>query len=112
MRAKSFLIPAAAGLAFLLAAPAAAAGDDDAVTAPVFAGDLDLSQPADALRLRGRLARAASAVCLAPGMHGGRAYRAFQACRSDALGRAGLQADRAVAAARLRGGGRVQAARR
>ena len=109
MRAKLFTT-LALGAGLLAAAPVLA--NDDAVSMQVSATDLDLSNPADAQRLRARLARAATAVCIDPGMRGVQAARAFDTCRSEALSQAGLKADRAIAAVTVHGSGRVQTARR
>ena len=94
------------------AASPALAADDDAVSVPVGMADLDLSKPAGAARLRARLARAATAACAAPGTHGVHAQQAFGACKSAALGRANLRAERAIAAASMAGSAEIKTARR
>lgn len=99
-------------LAIGLAAASPAVANDDAVSVPVALADLDLSKPADAARLRTRLGRAATAACATPGTQGVHARQAFGACRSAALGKANLRAERAIAAANVSGGAKIKTARR
>lgn len=92
------------------AAPAAAA--DDALSLTVGTADLDLSKPADAARLRARLVRAATAVCVDPGTRGLQARLALDVCKSAALDGANFQAERAIAAAGTAGNAKIKTARR
>ena len=113
MRHALLLTVLAVGLA--AASPAAASpavANDDAVSVPVTLTDLDLSKPADAARLRTRLSRAATTACAAPGTQGVHARQAFGACRSAALSKAELSAERAIAAASQTPGTAIRTARR
>lgn len=109
MRNLPLTLLAALATSVIAAAPASA--DENAVAISVAIGSLDLSNPADAARLRSRLGRAAAAACVAPGTRGVHAYAAFGACRTQAMSAARLQADRAVASAQ-RPGGAARVARR
>jgi UrcA family protein len=95
-------------LALGAATPALA---NEAVSVPVLTADLDLSNPADAERLRSRLNRAANDVCEVRGERGAHAQMLFNSCRQDALKAASLQAERAIAA-NTGGGAQVRTARR
>ena len=110
MRVSLFPVIATVTAGLIAATPAFAI--NDVVSQVVRTRDLDLSVPADVERLRSRLARVARAVCWEPGVLGAQASAAYQACRRNALGKANLQADRAIAAATKRNGSNVRAARR
>lgn len=108
MRGINFIIVAA----LAASATAATAGtSDETISVSVVTHDLDLANAADAVRLGRRLDRAATDVCQEPGSRGVRAYAAFQSCRKRAREGARVDADRALAAARV-GGGAVVSARR
>ncbi|HZF41923.1 MAG TPA: UrcA family protein [Sphingomonadaceae bacterium] len=99
-------------LALALGAATPALANHEAVSVPVSIADLDLSNPADADRLRTRLNRAASAACEVVGEAGLEARAAFNGCRQNALQTAALKADRVIAAANVGGGAQIRTARR
>lgn len=110
MRAN--LSPLIATVATSLIAATPAFANDDAISRDVMTADLDLSSSVDIERLHSRLARAARTVCREPGTRGVQAGAAYTRCRSDALSKANLRAERAIAAAAMRNRSDVQTAGR
>lgn len=99
MLARSILLPAS--IAAALAAPAATAPLETA-TVPVSYADLDLASPDGAVALKRRIKAAADAICGRPDARDPKLVQLAAKCRKDAIAKASLEANEAVAAAQTK----------